>query len=92
MPAGACNCSHIVSDILGKDAIISKANVTQQLGGADCGLFAIAFALSLAGGRDPTKMVFDQRKLRSHLVTCLTTEKFTDFPELQSTGGKFKVY
>jgi hypothetical protein len=39
--------------------------VTQQVGINDCGLLALAYALSLAMEKDPSKLVFDQEKIRS---------------------------
>ena len=45
--------------------------VQQQQGGTDCGLFAIAYALSLAPGEDPTRIKFKQGNMRQHLIDCL---------------------
>ena len=40
----------------------------KQVGGNDCGLFAIAIATAIAFGADPTKLHFDQAAMRSHLI------------------------
>ena len=40
-------------------------SVQQQRHGTDCGVFAIAFAKSLAYGEDP---FYDTTKLRDHLI------------------------
>ena len=39
----------------------------QQCGGADCGLYAIAYASVLAKGDHPSSMFFNQDAMRSHL-------------------------
>ena len=39
-------------------------NVGKQVGGVDCGLYAIAFITHLALGKDPTSIVFSQADLR----------------------------
>ncbi|KZS01293.1 Uncharacterized protein APZ42_002096, partial [Daphnia magna] len=46
----------------------------------DCGVFAIAFATSLANGEDPTGMLYDPKQLRPHLNECMTSGKLTSFP------------
>ncbi|KZS01292.1 Uncharacterized protein APZ42_002097, partial [Daphnia magna] len=46
----------------------------------DCGVFAIAFATSLANGEDPTGMLYDPNQLRPHLNECMTSGKLTSFP------------
>ncbi|KZS20646.1 Uncharacterized protein APZ42_012571 [Daphnia magna] len=45
-----------------------------------CGVFAIAFATSLANGQDPTEILYDPVKLRDHLRTCIDTEVLSPFP------------
>ena len=52
----------------------------KQVGGNDCGPFAIAIATSIAFGADPTKLLFDQAAMRSHLVQCFTDKVMTLFP------------
>jgi hypothetical protein len=49
----------------------------KQVGGNDCGLFAIAIATAIAFGADPTKLLFDQAALQSHLVQCFTAKAMT---------------
>ena len=44
----------------------------KKVGGNDCGLFAIAIATAIVFGADPTKLLFDQAAMRSHLVQCFT--------------------
>ena len=45
--------------------------VQQQSGRADCGVFAMAFALHTALGHRVPDLEFDQAKMRSHLLKCL---------------------
>ena len=56
------------------------ARCQKQKGGADCGLFAIAFATAIAFGKRPGKIKFVQEELRSHLVTCLNKGEMSLFP------------
>lgn len=50
-----------------KNITINVVNVQQQVGSSECGLFALAFASDLCGGRDPYTRVYYESKLRSHL-------------------------
>ena len=54
--------------------------VQQQLNGVDCGLFAIAFATSIAHGDDPATLVYDTDQLRPHHLRCFEQERMTRFP------------
>ena len=47
-----------------------QANCHVQTGSKDCGLFAIAYAVSLFHGIEPDKIVYDQSKMRTHLIQC----------------------
>ena len=49
---------------------------------SDCGLFAIAFATSLARASSrPCKYnLYDQAKMRIHLIHCFETQSMTPFP------------
>lgn len=65
-------------------------------GSADCGLFAIAFALELAinSNVDVTKLRYEQSEMRTHLIACLKMDKLTPFPISQSQrrgDGKRRV-
>ena len=42
--------------------------VQKQSGSEDCGLFAIAFATSIAFGQDPLKTTYTQSFMRKHLA------------------------
>ena len=55
-------------------------SVQQQSGSVDCGLFAEAYAFELANGKRPSDVVFDQKRMRSHLLDCIESGKLTPFP------------
>jgi len=42
---------------------VNRLPIQQQTGTLDCGYFAIAFAVELCNGEDPSKMVFIQEKM-----------------------------
>lgn len=48
-----------------------------QIGGKDCGLFALVNALALFNGVDPATVKFQRRNLRQHLQQCLENQHFT---------------
>ena len=51
-----------------------------QTGAADCGLFAIATATALCHGIPPSNIVWDQSKMRTHLLQCFMNGKMLLFP------------
>ena len=48
----------------------------KQVGGTDCGVFAVAYAVDLLLGNDPSTIKYDQSKMRDHLMSCLENGKF----------------
>ena len=52
----------------------------EQIGGSDCGLFAIATATSLCFGIPPSTVLWEQKQMRMHLVKCLESGNLTPFP------------
>ena len=56
--------------------------IQKQQGVTDCGIFAIAFAVSLAYGNCSPPPIFQQDKLRSHLIACMEAQHFTVFPKV----------
>ena len=60
--------------------------VQQQSGRADCGVFAIAFALHTALGHRVPDLEFVQAKMQSHLLKCLTNRRLVPFPTLEKRG------
>ena len=65
---------------------IHVKSVQQQNSGADCGVFAIAFSVSLLMGEDPETVSYDENALRRHLLDCLRTKNFTKFPKYSTHG------
>ena len=49
-------------------------------GTADCGMFALAVAISLCNGDDPSTQAYDQRVMRAHLALCFECGEFAAFP------------
>ena len=49
---------------------IRTVHIQQQMGGSDCGLFAIANATALCYGKDSGTLAFDQKIMREHLRKC----------------------
>ena len=54
--------------------------VQQQTNDSDCGVFAVAFAVSLALGRNPKHVTFHTSRMRPHLAGCLKAQKISMFP------------
>ena len=52
-----------------------------QEGSTCCGVFAIAYAFELALGNDPSLFVFDQSKMREHLLACFENRYVSPFPK-----------
>ncbi|KAL5501981.1 hypothetical protein EMCRGX_G008666 [Ephydatia muelleri] len=65
-------------------------DVQMQQGCDDCGLFAIAFATSLARGEQPGSFFYQQKAMRKHLVDCLEKQNITAFPiqKIRRHGSK----
>ena len=53
----------------------------------DCGLFSIAFATALVFGEQPGNFLFDQKKMRAHLIQCLEVQQITPFPIVKMRRG-----
>ena len=64
----------------GRGSIKIIDGVQKQTGSADCGLFAIAFATSIAFGKDPASTTYTQGLLRQHMKNCLMNMLFETFP------------
>ena len=71
------------------DIEIDVGRVHQQSNGKDCGVFAITFATHLAHGMNPEQVVFDDLKMREHLIQCFEKNVMTPFPTVYGKRGKF---
>jgi hypothetical protein len=74
-----CTVSYLINTT-SMEVNLRFVNVQMQYGGADCGLFAIAFATALALGHAPEGFHFKQDLMRQHLRECLERGVITMFP------------
>jgi hypothetical protein len=70
--------------MFGRDVECEIVDVQSQPNGNDCGLFAIAFMVTFALGKDPARFFFDTSALRSHFVKCLLRSEMQMFPVLKA--------
>ena len=54
--------------------------VVPQTNAVDCGVYAIAYAMSLCLGVDPCHLKLNRRNIRQHLWQCFLAEKLLPFP------------
>ncbi|XP_028402994.1 uncharacterized protein LOC114525772 [Dendronephthya gigantea] len=59
---------------------INIPRVQYQPNYVDCGVFAIAFLVSLLFNQDPASLTYSEGSMRSHLLRCLSEDKFSPFP------------
>lgn len=73
---------------------IELAQFQRQKTKAECGLFAIAAAFSIAKGNDPSDDRYDLEKMRTHLYKCLDEKSLEQFPAYPGpiTSQRKKVY
>ena len=69
-------------------------DIQKQSGGYDCGVFSIAFATALVFGEKPGCFLFDQKKMRAHLLQCFERQQMSMFPIMRKrrTGNKVKSF
>ncbi|XP_019633523.1 PREDICTED: polycystic kidney disease protein 1-like 2 [Branchiostoma belcheri] len=67
---------------------VQLPEVQHQWNDNDSGLFAIAWAVDIAEGRDVRMVVYDDKKMSSHLEMCFKEGKLTPFPRLTSLRKK----
>ena len=63
----------------------------RQVNGADCGLFAIANAFSLCSGKNLFGTIFNQQRMRRHLLSCFKARLLTPFPGKSRGIQEYKV-
>ena len=63
-----------------ENIIVKFMDVQMLYGECDCGLFSICFATALVFGEQPGHILFDQKKIRSHLMHCFEQKKISMFP------------
>ena len=62
----------------------------EQANGVDCGVFAIAYAVSLSLGENSRLCSYNVPLMRQHLVNCLEKEMIYPFPKQGSTKRVLK--
>ena len=62
-------------------------DVQRQVGGSDCGLSALAFAVSLCMRKDPHTERYAQTEMRQHLARCFEEKEMTFFQTPTEEGG-----
>ena len=62
----------------GDGMMVTRIPAQQQQGGADCGLFSIAFAFHVLHGDDVEKLCLDQERMRQHLIDCFEKQELSD--------------
>ena len=68
--------------------VIRRLSVQQQVGVKDCGLFAVAFAVDVCQRNNPSRVSYDQRKMRSHFASCLQKGHLDTFPQGRKSQEK----
>ena len=84
----------VVADILQcqkKSITIIYESVQIPDGASDCGLFALAFAMSLCHGNNPSKELYNQEAMRDHLLRFLEDGKLCQFPSLGKRRSRQKA-
>ena len=63
----------------------------KQTGSNDCGVFAIAYAVGIFNGIEPDKVIYDQSKMRPHLIQCFEEKQLKPFPIYRNDVSSNKV-
>jgi polycystin 1L2 len=66
----------------GAPLVVISAPFQTQNGDSDCGLFAIAAAVTLSRGENPSDKRYNQASMRQHLTSCFQNNKLEPFPEM----------
>ena len=59
---------------------VKVQSIQQQSNQVDCGVFSIAFAVTLPLGDNPALVTYKQTSLRFQLNKCLKLDKFSPYP------------
>ena len=70
---------------------MKSLDVPLQSGASDCGLFAIAYAVTVALGLHPEEYQFEQAGMQAHLLRCLEAQTIEMFPVLRNCRPKGKM-
>jgi len=69
-----------LSAIYGYDCCFDLPEMQQQNNAVDCGLFAIAAAVDICSGINPSKRTYNQNAFRKHFAECIRADTLTSFP------------
>ena len=71
---------------------LNLINIQPQEGAQDCGLYALAIAYNLCADRDPFETIYDQPRMRPHLLSCFEQGMITAFPVLKKRLVRFECF
>ena len=71
-----------------KQVVFEHMNMQWQSGSDDCGLFVIATATALCEGQDPVLYVYDQQRMRAHLLKAVEMKALHSFPSKRTRQRK----
>ena len=66
----------------------SIVQVQKQRGVTDCGCFTLAFTFSILCGDNPSLLVYDQSRLREHILQCFNAGFFQPFPSTEKKAKR----
>ena len=72
------------------EIVLHFADSQRQNGAYDCGLFAIAFSVSICYGNLPGNFRYAQSEMREHLLKCLNSGMIEEFPK-KERRSKMKI-
>ena len=71
-------------DVIAKlfqSSVVRMVDCQKQVGGRDCGLYAIAYATAIAHRFDTSTFKFNQVAMRNHLIKCFEQGTMSVFPQ-----------
>ena len=71
--------------------VLKFVDMYKQYGSNDCGIFSIAYSVTLCLGEKPGSFLFDQQLMRGHLVEWLQNQSFSMFPIKGKRQRAFKI-
>ena len=71
---------------------VRAVQVQQQLGGSNCGLFAIANATEFCFRFQTSHAIYKQLSTRKHLMNCFWVQKLLSFPKQKTVEAKHVIF
>ena len=59
---------------------IDFVSLVRQQNSSDCGVCVLAYAMEIAAGHDPSSAVWDNDRMRKHLIHCFEQGRMSRFP------------